>query len=45
MVAFDGYNYLYDFVKEKQLKRLKKALLRGGGIYADSECQFYEIFE
>lgn len=45
MVSFDGYNYLYDFVREKQLKRLKKALLCGGCIFADSECEFYEIFE
>jgi len=24
IVSFDGYNYLYDFVKEKKLKRLEE---------------------
>ena len=38
IVSFDGYNYLYDFVKEKKLKRLRKVKIHKGFIAVEPIC-------
>jgi len=38
IVSFDGYNYLYDFVKEKKLKRLRKVKIHKGFIAVEPRC-------
>ena len=38
IVSFNGYNYLYDFVKEKKLKRLRKVKIHKGFIAAEPRC-------
>ena len=38
IVSFNGYNYLYDFVKEKKLKRLRKVKIHKGFIAVEPRC-------
>ena len=38
IVSFDSYNYLYDFVKEKKLKRLRKVKIHKGFIAVEPRC-------
>lgn len=38
IVSFNGYNYLYDFVKEKKLKRLRKVKIHKGFIAVEPIC-------
>ncbi len=38
IVSFDGYYYLYDFVKEKKLKRLRKVKIHKGFIAVEPIC-------
>lgn len=38
IVSFNGYNYLYDFVKEKKLKRLRKVKIHKGFIAVEPKC-------
>ena len=38
IVSFNGYNYLYDFVKEKKLKRLRKVKIYKGFIAVEPRC-------
>ena len=38
IVSFNDYNYLYDFVKEKKLKRLRKVKIHKGFIAVEPRC-------
>lgn len=38
IVSFNGYNYLYNFVKEKKLKRLRKVKIHKGFIAVEPIC-------
>ena len=38
IVSFDDYYYLYDFVKEKKLKRLRKVKIHKGYIAVEPRC-------
>ena len=38
IVSFDDYYYLYDFVKEKKLKRLRKVKIHKGFIAVEPRC-------
>ena len=38
IVSFNGYNYLYNFVKEKKLKRLRKVKIHKGFIAVEPRC-------
>ena len=38
IVSFNGYKYLYDFVKEKKLKRLRKVKIHKGFIAVEPRC-------
>ena len=38
IVSFDGYNYLYDFVKEKKLKRLEEIKIEEAVIAIAPDC-------